>query len=120
MAPQEALPVHGVGRPSPLAVSAGLISGDRAQIRRHNDAGPGSAALPGPADLVSRGGEAASPSPFRRPPYFAAAPRAAPAATSAASSGATFSILTAHTLNSAVLVTGSPAELVSSLTGDSL
>ena len=31
MAPQEALPVHGVGRPSPLAVSAGLISGDRAQ-----------------------------------------------------------------------------------------
>ena len=52
--------------------------------------------------------------------YLAAAPRCRAWASASASPGASFSILTAHTLNSAVLVTGSPAELVSSLTGDSL
>ena len=44
--------------------------------------------------------------------YFAAAPRDSMPAGSG-------SILTAHTLNSAVMVTGSPSALVSSLTGDS-
>ena len=48
----------------------------------------------------------------RRSLYFAAAPRDSMPAGS-------FSILTAHTLNSAVMVTGSPSALVSSLTGDS-
>ena len=61
-----------------------------------------------------------------RPPDGSAAPcRQATGAAASAGAGSTsaacsFSMRTAHTLNSAVLVTGSKAALVSSLTGDSL